>query len=342
MLGQILWTSFNAVCPLLLLLLLGFVLKRRKFLTPGFDRIGNKLVFNICLPAMIFLNVYAIDDLGTMPWNLVWYCTAAVVVMFGIGILVAVWTTPVPQRRGVILQCVFRSNFSIIGIPLAAILGGEEAAAVASVVMGFTTPAFNLFAVIALSMFLGEEGGEKPEVKKVIRNILTNPLIIASALAFVCHGLRLLQVQLWGEAVFLLERNAKFLHKALFFLSNAATPVALVVMGSQFVFRAVKELKKEIIVSTVCRLVLMPLLGVGGAVLLSTYTDWLPLTSVDYPALICLFGTPVAVSSAIMASGMKNDGQLATQLVVWTSALSMLTLFGFFCVMMSMGLLAVS
>jgi len=86
---------------------------------------------------------------------------------------------------------------------------------------------------------------------------------------------------------------------------------------------------------------IVPALGVGCAWLLSTYTEWLPLTTVDYPALICLFGTPVAVSSAIMAAGMKNDTQLATQLVVWTSLLSLLTLFLFFCIMMSMGLLPV-
>ena len=47
----------------------------------------------------------------------------------------------------------------------------------------------------------------------------------------------------------------------------------------------------------------------------------------EFPSLIALFGTPVAVSSAIMAEEMKNDGTLAGQLVVWTSVLSIFTMF---------------
>ena len=46
-----------------------------------------------------------------------------------------------------------------------------------------------------------------------------------------------------------------------------------------------------------------------------------------YPALLALFGSPVAVSSAVMAQEMENDGVLAGQLVVWTSVVSMLTIY---------------
>ena len=47
----------------------------------------------------------------------------------------------------------------------------------------------------------------------------------------------------------------------------------------------------------------------------------------EFPALIALFATPVAVSSAIMAGEMDNDEVLAGQLVVWSSLFSMLTMF---------------
>ena len=60
----------------------------------------------------------------------------------------------------------------------------------------------------------------------------------------------------------------------------------------------------------------------------------------DYPALIALFGTPAAVSSAIMAGQMNNDEQLATQIVVWTSLFSIATMFITVCVLMAAGLLA--
>ena len=91
---------------------------------------------------------------------------------------------------------------------------------------------------------------------------------------------------------------------------------------------------------TVWRTVLAPILGVGGAVLLSRW-GVLPCGVSDYPALIALFGSPVAVSSAIMAREMDNDEQLATQLLVWSSVVSIVTIFAAVCLMMSVGLLTV-
>ena len=44
------------------------------------------------------------------------------------------------------------------------------------------------------------------------------------------------------------------------------------------------------------------------------------------PALIAMFSTPVAVSSVVMTEQSGGDGQLAAQLVVWTSILSIFTM----------------
>ena len=112
-------------------------------------------------------------------------------------------------------------------------------------------------------------------------------------------------------------------------------------LGGQFEFSAVKGMSKEIIVGTVFRVVIAPVIGVGCAVLLSQFTDLVSFGQTEYPALIALFGTPVAVSSAIMAGEMGNDEQLAGQLVVWTSISSIVTLFITVFLLMSFGLLAV-
>ena len=45
--GHIFVTAFNAVLPILLLILLGYFLKKRKFLSGDFLKIGNKLVFRV-------------------------------------------------------------------------------------------------------------------------------------------------------------------------------------------------------------------------------------------------------------------------------------------------------
>ena len=114
-----------------------------------------------------------------------------------------------------------------------------------------------------------------------------------------------------------------------------------VVLGGQFEFSAASGMSGEIVVGTLFRIVIAPLIGVGCAVLLSEFTDLLSFGQTEYPALVALFGTPVAVSSAIMAAEMDNDQQLAGQLVVWTSICSIFTLFVQVFILMSVGLLAV-
>jgi len=335
-LGVILLTAVNAILPILLLTLLGYWLKHIGFLNEPFTQTGNKVMFNICLPAMLFINIYDIEGLTAIRWDVVIYSTCAVCLLFLLSFLTT-FVTRDPLRKGVVMQCVYRSNFAIIGLPIAGALGGEAAMASAAVISAFTIPFFNVFAVISLTVFR-REPGEKIHVGSILKKIAKNPLIIGVLAGLLCLGLRQLQNALFGEVVFSLERDTKFLYTTLSNLKSVTTPLALMVLGAKFEFSAVKGMFREIAVGTVSRIVIAPLVGIGLAVIL-TNAGVINCGPEDYPALIALFGSPVAVSSAIMATGMKNDGQLAAQLVVWTSLLSILTIFLTICIMMPMGLL---
>ena len=48
-LGHIFFTAANAVLPILLLILLGFGLKKAGWLSENFTKTGNKLVFKVFL-----------------------------------------------------------------------------------------------------------------------------------------------------------------------------------------------------------------------------------------------------------------------------------------------------
>lgn len=356
---NIFMTSIDAVLPIVLLILLGYVLRRINFLNDAFLSVGNKLVFNVCLPSMLFINIYSIDDLSAVDWGLVIYAVVAVFIIFGIGLAVSVLSTKDNRRRGVILQCCYRSNFAIIGISLAASLAGTAAGAedivngVVAIIQAFTIPIFNILAVVSLSIFVKPEAqvdengmhvspaNKHTDIKKILLNIVKNPLIIGIVAGLVFVGLRYAEVAIWGEAVFTLRDDVTFLYNSLDNLKSVATPLALIVLGGQFKFSAVKGMTKEIVVGTVFRVIIAPLIGVGCAVLLSEFTPLVSFGQTEYPALIALFGTPVAVSSAIMAGEMGNDEQLAGQLVVWTSIASVFTVFITVFLLMSFGLLAV-
>ena len=337
---QILLTALNAVLPIILMIALGYILRQKKMLSESFLTIGNKLVFKLCLPTMLFVNIYGVASLSDIRWDVVGYCAVALCVIFGAGMLIAVLTTPVPKRRGVMAQCTFRSNYAIIGMPLAASLGGAAAEAVAAVVSSVAVPILNVLAVISLSVFVNQGENGKISVKRILLDIVKNPLIQGVAAGMLCLVLRWAQRELFGDVVFSISRDTEFLYTVLNYLKAITTPLALIVLGGQFTFSAVKELRKEIIVATSSRVFLAPIIGIGGAIAL-TLAGVLRCGTAEFPALVALFGSPVSVSSAIMASQMHNDEQLATQLVVWTTIISGITVFLISCGLMAAGYITV-
>ena len=213
--------------------------------------------------------------------------------------------------------------------------------AVTSVISAFTIPVFNILAVVALTVYTGGDGSKKHSVGGMVRSICSNYMIIGTLLGLLALILRSVQVTRFGEAVFSLREDLPYLYSALSQLKAVTTPFALLVLGGQFSFSALRGMAKEITVGTLGRIVIAPALGIGAALLLSRYTTLIRFGVDEYPALVALFGSPVAVSSAIMAGEMGNDEQLATQLVVWTSLLSVITVFCTVCLLLAGGLLRV-
>jgi predicted permease len=336
----VLETAFNAVIPIVLLIALGYLLRKKGVMDKNFVKIGNKLVFNIFLPAMLFINVYEIESMASIRWDVVLYCIPVVLLIFGLCIVTIPLSSRVAERRGVILQAAVRSNTAIIGLTLSSTLGGPEAVAVAAILSAFAVPTMNILAVIALTLYVSSDGQNKPSIKSVLRNVAKNPLILSIAAGLVCLVIRWLETVLFGDVVFSLRRDVKILYTCLNNLKSIASPLALLILGGQFEFGATRGFLREIVAGTLWRVVIAPVIAIGGAVLLSAYTPWLNFGINEYPALVAQFCTPVAVSSAIMAGQMGNDEQLATQLVVWSSVVSVFTMFFTVCLLMYGGLLA--
>jgi predicted permease len=195
-------------------------------------------------------------------------------------------------------------------------------------------------AVIALSVFLDTDGDNNNAIKNVLVNILKNPLIWGVLIGIVAVLIRQIQNSLFGSVIFSIKGNLKFLYSAMNQIKSLTTPLSLIVLGGQFTFSAVKALRREIVSGTLMRTVVAPFIGIGCAVILAATTSF-HCDSDMYPALVALFGSPVAVSSAVMAGAMGNDEQLAGQLVVWTSIASIFTIFVQVCLLMYLGLIVV-
>lgn len=332
-------TAVNSIFPIVTIILLGYWLKRVGFLSEAFLSNGNKLVFRLLLPVMLFYNVYKTEDTDAIPWRLILYCVSALLILFLLGMATVGLFTKDPKQKGVMLQNVFRSNTSVIGIALAEALGGGAAVAVSAVLTAFTVPVLNVLAVIALTMYIGDDA-RKPTVRDTVIRIAKNPMIDGILLGMLCVVIRTLQQIFLGQVVFSIRENVRFLYTAISQVAAIASPLALLILGGQFNFTASGKMFRQIAAGTLWRIVAAPLLAIGGAYLL-TQAGVLHCGPLDYPGLIAIFGTPAAVSCPIMAAEMNNDAQLSTQLVVWTHIGSIITIFITVCILMYAGLLAV-
>ena len=309
----------NAVLPIVLMTALGYLLKKLKVLTTEFLDVGNKLTYRILLPILLFYNVYNIEDFSAVDWSFVLYGLVGIVVVFALAIPLYCVFTKDNGQRGALIQSAFRSNYAIIGIPLATALFGQAGAAAASLMSAFTIPLFNALAVVTLSVFNKKEEKAHINVGKILLGIVKNPLIIGVVSGLAVLGIRAL-LNLGGITFRLTDVG--FLYSAIRSLGAIATPLALIVLGGQFQFSSVKTLWRPILLGTVVRTVIVP----AAALLLASVIFQDPAGEY-YATYVAVFGTPVAVSSAVLAKEMDSDYELAGQLVVWTTIASSITVF---------------
>ena len=324
----------NAVLPIVLTIVFGYLLKRIKLLTKEFLDVGNKLTFKVLLPAMLFYNVYNIKSLSDVNFVFVLYGLVAIVVICVVGTVLACAFTKDNAKRGSLAQGMFRSNYAIIGIPLAESLFGAAGAAAASVMSAFCVPLFNMLGVTVLSIYNSDNKGGKPDIKKILLGIIKNPLILATLAGLAVLGIR--EIFVACDISFRLS-DIEFLYKTLGNVKSICTPFALIVLGGRFEFSAVKRIWKEITFGTLMRTVAVPVLGLGGALLIKQFV-YPGLAGEHFATYIGVFATPVAVASAIMAKEMKADDELAGQLVVWTSLVSTVTIFAYVTVLRAIGI----
>src|SRR5699024_3464393 len=95
-------------------------------------------------------------------------------------------------------------------------------------------------------------------LRRIVLNIVKNPMIIGIVAGLVFLGLRAAEGAMFGKVTFTVKEDLSFIYIILDDLRVIATPLALVVLGGQFEFSAVRGMTKEIIVGTVFRVVIAP------------------------------------------------------------------------------------
>ena len=312
--------SFNVIAPVFFLMVLGYLLVNYTSLADRkLTKQANAIVFKIFLPCMLFYNVYQ-SDIGAEIHSRIKLCIWAaggLLILFVLLCLIVPKVVKQENQQGVMIQGIFRSNYVIFGVAVVQNMYGVKSTTTAAILSAILVPMYNFLAVVALSIF-----GEKRETdwKKIILDIVKNPLIISSVLGIIFSllGIRL------PTAVDTTVQD----------LAKLSTPIAFMILGGDLDFSKVRgNLKVASVVLTI-KLVILPLIMIPMIVMMG-YRD------ADLLSGLLAYQTPVAVSSYIMAQQAGADGQLAGQLVVFSSVLSIFTLFVTILILRTIGLLGI-
>ncbi len=294
--------AINAVLPLFLTMAVGYFLRQIHFVDEPLLKKLNKLVFNVFLPLLLFINIYQSDLETSFRLKTILTAVCSVLALFVVLCVVVPLIEKDGPRRGVIVQGIFRSNYILFGAPLVFGVFGDQGMGTVSVISAFVVPLYNMLSVAALETF--SQG--QVNVKKILKGIVKNPLIIASALGILClvAGVPLPQA----------------VEKTVSDLGKVATPLGLVSLGGFFKFSDTKRFIKQLVIIVTGRLILCP------AAFLPIFIK-MGFRDVELMALATMMGAPIAVSSFIMAQQQGADADLAGQSVAFTTLFSVFTMF---------------
>ena len=305
--------SLEIVLPLFIVMAVGYFVKVIGLITESFARQVNSLVFHVFLPVLLCKNIYQSSLDSLLNPGIFLFSGIGIIVMFLILMFFVPRVEKDHKKCGAMVQAMFRGNYAYFGIPLVQAMFPGADTSVASLLVVVVVPIFNVLAVIDLEVFRGG----KPEVRSILRKIITNPLIIGSlcGLVILLTGLKIPEI----------------LQTPINDLSKIATPLALFLLGASIDFSKTGAHIRNIVLCVGAKLVVFPLAAVLLGILLG-------FTGVELACILIVFGAPAAVNSAIMAQQMDSDGDLATEAVVFSTAGSAFTIFLFIFVLKSVGL----
>lgn len=291
--------SVQAVFPLFFMMLLGFFVRKRKWL--GEEEISrfNGMIFKVLFPFLVFHSVYTSELSKSLQPRLIAFSVGGIFLIY----LIAQWLIPkIESNRascGAMIQTSYRSNFVLLGLPLVANLYPNADLGMTAIAIGILIPFYNVLAVITLEVYRGS----RPSPRRIAANIVTNPLILGCLAGLLASPFPLHPV----------------LELTISQLSASATPIALILLGASFQLNRSLEQKRNLLICTLTRLILAPALFLPLAAMMG-------FRGIAFATLLGIFATPCSVSSFVMAQQMESDGALAGAAVVYTSALSCVTM----------------
>ncbi|GAA5163688.1 AEC family transporter [Viridibacterium curvum] len=288
-------TIFLLLIPDFALILLGSALRRYAGFADAFWEGLERLVYFVLFPSMLFFAVARshIDFAAMGPLFLAGVLAMAVGLL--LGLLAKPWMGLDGLQFASRVQCAFRFN-TYIAMAVAGKLHGAAGITMMGVLCGVMAPIANLAAVSLLARH--GQGG-------VLREILRNPLIIATVLGLLCN---VAGVTVPVPLAALLTR-----------LSDASIALGLLAVGAALKWGSPGGHSFGLVWLVGVKLMLLPLAA-------WFFVPWLGLTGLPRDMAVLFAALPTASSAYILAMRMGGDGTGVAWLISATTVLSVFSM----------------
>ncbi|MGC1331494.1 AEC family transporter [Pseudomonas sp.] len=286
--------TLNITAPVFAMLFLGVFLKRIDWINDNFIHIASALVFNVCMPALLFLGIYHADLHAAMKPGLLIYFVLVTFASFAAAWGMALWRSP-PADRGIYTQGAFRGNNGVVGLALAASMYGDYGISLGAILAGLVIVLYNSLSTVVLAIY-------SPNIKSdpwsIFKSVLANPLIISVLAAAPMNYLQI------GLPNWLLASGD--------YLAQMTLPLALICIGGTLSLAALRESGQLALSASLVKMVWLPLFGTLGA--------WLcGFRGAELGILFLYIGSPTAAASYVMARAANGNHQLAAAIIVITT-----------------------
>lgn len=309
--------SLNSTLPLFFVMVLGYMLYQKKFLSDGFVAGANKFVFYVALPVQLFRDLGSTDVRATFDGAYVLFCFAVT-----LGSILTLWALAKLCLKnkslvGEFVQVCYRSSAAILGSAFLQSIYGD--ASMSSLMILGSVPLYNIMAVVILTLEspdAAQTGSMAAKLKKSIRGIVTNPILLGIAAGFAWSLLGL--------------PMPAMLNKTLSNVAGLTSPLALLVIGAGFKGRKALGYLRPTAAATVVKLMLLPALFLPLAVHFG-------FTDEKLVALLVMLGSISTPACYVMAKQMGHEGVLTGSVCVTTTLFSAFSLTFWLFVLRSFG-----
>ncbi len=308
--------SVNAVVPMFALVVTGYLLRRLGAIKKEAIPSMNRLVFSVFLTSNLIKSLMGADLTSAFSAGLSAYIVGGHIVALALMWALAPRFIHSGPRAGSFIQCSYRSNCVLIGLSICINLFGDAGASAMALVLAIMVPFYNVCSVLLLTTFANR--GERVSPAVMLKSIATNPLILSCVTGIL---LSVFKIGLPGV-----------IERPLFDLAACSTPIAMLLIGAQFRFDHARHDLKLVCAACALKLLLLPGLFAGAAVLLG-------FRGPELAVIYLIFAAPTAASGAIQAEAMGCDGEVAGEIQLLSTLLSVFTLFAGIFLLSATGLI---